>query len=326
MKLSHRRQFLHLAAGAAALPAVPRNARPEAYPMRSVRFIVGFAAGGGADIVARIMGQGLSERLGQQVIVENKAGGGANIAVQTAVSSPADGYTLLLVSTTNAVNATFYESLPFNFQRDIAPVAGLASVPLLMVVNPSVAVGTLSEFIAYAKAKPGKIAMASYGTGTLGHLAGELFKTMAGVSMVHVPYRGEAPALTDMIGGQVQMMFATASGSMEHIKSGKLRALAVSVATRWDGLPEIPTVGETFPGYEASGWWGVGAPRNTPAEIIDKLNKEINAALADSKMKARLADLGATALTGSPTAFGKLIADDTEKWRKVIKASGIRAE
>ena len=297
MKLP-RRKFLHLAAGAAALPAVSRVAWAQAYPTRPVRIIVGLPPGGATDIVARLIGQWLSERLGQPFVIENRPGAGTNIGTEAVVRAPPDGYTLLLVGRRNAINATLYDKLNFNFIRDIAPVAGIIRVPLVMVVNPSVPAKTVPEFIAYAKANPGKINMASAGIGTPGHVAGELFKMMAGVDMVHVPYRGAAPALTDLLGGQVQVMFGTTVSSIEHIRAGKLRALAVTTATRSEALPDIPTVGEFVPGYEASAVFGIGAPRNTPAEIVDKLNKEINAALADPKIKARLADLGGAVLAG----------------------------
>jgi tripartite-type tricarboxylate transporter receptor subunit TctC len=326
MKLPHRRQFLHLSAGAAALPAVSRIARAQAYPSRPVRIIVGFAAGGGTDIAARLIGQRLSERLGQPVIIDNRPGASTNIAVQAVVNSPPDGYTLLAVVSSNATNATLYETLPFNFLRDIAPVAGLVRNPLVMEVNPAVPVKTVAEFIVYAKANPGKISMASYGTGTTSHLAGELFKAMTGINMVHVPYRGGAPAVTDLISGQVQVTFADMPSSIEHIKPGKLRPLAVTAATRSEVLPDIPTVGDFVPGYEASTWNGVGAPKGTPHEIIDMLNREINLGLADPRIKVRLADQGGTVLPGSPADFGKLIADETEKWAKVVRAANIRAE
>jgi tripartite-type tricarboxylate transporter receptor subunit TctC len=325
MKLP-RRQCLHLAVSAAALSAVSWIARAQTYPTRPVRFIVGFSLGGATDLVARIVGQSLSERLGQQVIVENRAGGSSNIAAHAAISSPADGYTLLLATGSNAVNATFYEALPFNFLRDTVPVAGLVRYPLVMVVNPSVPAGTVGRFIAYAKTNDGKIIMASSGTGTTVHLAGELFKVMTDLNMVHVPYRGEAPALTDMIGGQVQMMFASAPGSIEHIKSGRLRALAVGTATRWYGLPNIPTVGETVPGYEATSWSGIVAPRGTPPQVIERLSGEINAGLADPSIKARLSEIGATPMIIGPAEFGRLIADETDKWGKVIKLSGAKPE
>jgi tripartite-type tricarboxylate transporter receptor subunit TctC len=325
MKLP-RRTFLHLAAGAAALPAVSRIARAQTYPVRPVRIIVGDAAGGAPDVVARLLGQWLSERLGQAFIVENRPGAGSNIAAEAVVRAPPDGYTLFLAATPNAINATLYDKLNFNFIRDIAPVGGIVRVPLVMVVNPSFPANTVGEFIAYTKANPGKVNMASAGNGSLPHIAGELFKMMAGIDMVHVPFRGGPPALTAVLGGQVQLYFIAASTSIEQIKAGKVRALAVTAATRWEGLPEVPTLGEFLPSYEASGWQGVGAPRNTPAEIIDRLNKEINAGHADPKFKARLADLGLTVLAGSPADFGKLIADETEKWGKVLKIAGIKPE
>jgi tripartite-type tricarboxylate transporter receptor subunit TctC len=325
MKLP-RRNFLHLAAGAAALPVVSHIARAQAYPTRPVRIIVGFAPGGGADIVARLIGQWLSERLGQQFIIENRPGAGSNIATEAVVRAAADGYTLLLVTVTNAFNATLYDKLNFNFIRDIAPVAGLMRVPNVMVVNPSVPAKTIPEFIAYAKANPGKINMASGGVGGATHVSGELFNMMAGVNMIHVPYRGVAPALTDLLGGQVQVTFASMPSSIAYIRAGKLRPLAVTTTTRSDELPEVSTVNDFVPGYEASTWYGVGVPSGTPAEIIGKLNKEINSALADPTFKARLADVGGSALSGSPADFGKLIADETEKWGKVIRAANIKAE
>jgi tripartite-type tricarboxylate transporter receptor subunit TctC len=327
MKLPHRRQFLHLAAGAAALPAASRIAMAQAYPSRSVRWIVGFPAGGGADIVARLIGQRLSERLGQPFVIENRPGASSNIAAEAVVRSPSDGYTLLLITLpTNAINATLYDKLNFNFIRDIAPVAGLTRDPHVMLVNPSFPAKTVPEFIAYAKANPGKVNMASSGAGASQHVAGELFKAMTGVQMNHVPYRGAAPALTDLISGQVQVFFDVMTSSIEHVKAGRLRALAVTSATRSEALPDIPTVGDFVPGYEASNVRGVGVPKNTPVEIIDKLNKEINAALVDPKIKTRLADLGATALASSPSDFGKLIEDETEKWAKVVKSAGIKPE
>ena len=325
MKLP-RRKFLHLAVGAAALPAVSRLAWAQAYPTRPVHWIVGFTPAGGNDIVARLMGQWLSERLGQPFVIENRPGAGTNIATEAVVNAPPDGYTLLLANLANAINATLYERLNFHFIRDIAPVAGISQAPLIMVVNPSVPARTVSEFIAYAKANPGKVNMGSAGIGSAGHLAGELFKMMAAVSLVHVPYRGNAPALTDLIAGQVEVVFPSAASSIEYVKTGKLRGLAVTGATRLETLPDLPTVGESIPGYEASSLYGIGAPRNTPAEIVDKLNKEVNAALADPKMRARLADLGGTPLPGSPAQFGKLIVDETEKWGKVIKFAGIKPQ
>ena len=325
MKLP-RRQFLHLTAGAAALSAVSHFAWAQAYPTRPVRLVVGFPPGGGTDITARLIGQWLSERLGQQFVIENRPGAGSNIATEGVARAAADGYTLLLASTAHAINATLYDRLNYNFLRDIAPVAGIIRVPNVMEVNPSLPPKSVSEFIAYAKANPGKVNYASGGNGTAQHLSGELFKMMTGVVMVHVPYRGDAPALTDLIGGQVQVMFGSIPPSVEHIRAGKLRALAVTTATRSEALPDIPTVSDFVPGYEASAWYGIGAPRNTPAEIVDKLNKEINAALSDPKIKARLADLGGTVLSGSPADFGKLIADETEKWGKVIRAANIKPE
>jgi tripartite-type tricarboxylate transporter receptor subunit TctC len=325
MKLP-RRNFLHLAACAAALPAVARIARAQAYPTRPVRIIVGFAPGGVGDITARLIGQSLSERLGQQFIVENRSGASGNIAVEAVVRALPDGYTLLLVSTPNAVNATLYEKLNFNFIRDIAPVAGIMVVPTVMLVHPSVPAKMVPEFIGYAKANPGKINYASVGIGSAGHVSGELFKMMTGTKMTHVPYRGAGPALTDLLGGQVQVYFGTTVSSIGYIRAGRLRALAVTTATRSDVLPDIPTVGEFIPGFEASSWAGVGAPKNTPADIVDKLNTEINAGLADPKIKAQLTDLGGTAIALSPADFGKLIAEDTEKWAKVIKSVGIKAD
>jgi tripartite-type tricarboxylate transporter receptor subunit TctC len=325
MKLP-RRKFFHLAAAAAALPAVSRLARAQDYPTRPVRWIVGFAPGGGVDIMARLIGQWLSERLGQPFVIENRPVAGTNITTQVVVSAPPDGYTLLLVNAANAINATFYGNLNFNFLRDIAPVAGIMRVPSVMVVNPSVPAKTIPEFIAYAKANPGKINMASGGIGGPSHVSGELFNMMAGVSMVHVPYRGAGPALVDLLGGQVQVLFNSPPASIEYIKAGALRALAVTTATRAEALPDIPTVGEFVPGYEASQWYGVGVPKDTPTEIVDKLNKEINAGLADAKMNVRLADLGGTVLAGSPADFAKLIAEETEKWGNVIRALNIKAD
>jgi tripartite-type tricarboxylate transporter receptor subunit TctC len=321
-----RRNFLHLAAGAAALPALSRIARAQAYPSRAVRIVVGFAAGGGADITARLIGQWLSERLGQQFVIDNRPGAASNVAAETVARSPADGYTLLLVSSPHAFNATLYDKLNYNFIRDIAPVAGATLVPGVMEVNPLVSAKTVPEFIAYAKANPGKINMAAGGAGSATHIFGELFKMMAGVDLVPVQYRGSGPALTDLIGGQVQVMFDALNSSIEHVRAGRLRPLAVTTATRLEVLPSVPTVGEFVPGYEAVVWQGIGAPKNTPAEIIDKLNKEINAGLADPKIKARLADLGSTALAGSPADFGRLIADETVKWGKVIRAANIEPE
>jgi tripartite-type tricarboxylate transporter receptor subunit TctC len=325
MKLP-RRQFLHLTAGAVALPAISRIASAQAYPSRPVRIIVGVAAGGATDTLARLMGQWLSERLGQPFIIENRPGAGNSIGAEAVVRAPADGYTLLLSGVFDATNATFYDKLNYNFVRDIAPVAGVIRGSYVMVVNPSVPAKSVPEFITYAKANPRKVNKAATGTGTGDHIAGELFKMMASVDMVHVPYRGGGPALTDLIAGQVQVMFPTTVSSIQYIRAGRLRALAVTAAMRSEALPDIPTVGEFLPGYEASFWYGVGAPKATPAEIVEKLNKEINAGLADPKFKARLADLGGTVLAGSPADFGKLIADETEKWGKVIRAANIKPE
>ncbi len=325
MKLP-RRRFLYLAAGAAALPAVSRFAWAQSYPMRPVRLIIGYPPGGSADITARLIGQWLSERLGQPVVVESRPGAGTNIATEAVVHAPPDGYTLLLVAPANAINASLFEKLNHNFIRDIAPVAGIIRFPNVMVVNPSVPAKTVPEFIAYAKANPGKLNMASSGNGSTIHLSGELFKMMTGVNMVHVPYRGGALALTDLVGGQVQVMFDNVPTSAEFIRTGKLRGLAVTGATRSDVLPELPTVGDFVPGYEASAWYGIGVPKDTPAEIIDKLNKAVNAILADPKSKARFAELGASLLAGSPADFGKLVAEETEKWAKVVKFSGAKAE
>jgi tripartite-type tricarboxylate transporter receptor subunit TctC len=326
MKLPHRRQFLHLAAGAAALPVASRFALAQAYPARPVRILVGFAAGGNFDILARLIGQWLSDQLHQPVIVENRPGASSNLATEAVIRAPADGYTLLLGGAVNAVNATLYEKLSFNFISDVAPVAGVSRFPNVMTVGASFPAKTVPEFIAYAKANPGKISQGSSGNGTTQHLAGALFKMMTGVNFVHVPYRGASQALTDLLSGQVQVLFEPLPPSMQHIKSGTLRALAVTTATRSEALPDVPTVSEFVPGYEASGWSGVCAPKNTPTDIINRLNKEINAGLADPKTKARLADLGATTLAGSSADFGKLIADETEKWGKAIRAANIKAD
>jgi tripartite-type tricarboxylate transporter receptor subunit TctC len=314
-----RRKFLHLATGAVALSAISSRARAQAYPTRPVRIIVGFPAGGPTDIVARVIAQWLSERLGQEFLVENRPGAASNIGTEAALRAPPDGYTLLQVTSSNAVNATFYEKLNFDLMSDIAPVAGIVRVPFVMEINPSVPAKSVPEFIAYAKANPGKINMASGGIGTSTHIAGELFKMMAGVNLVHVPYRGSAPALTDMIGGQVQVMFDILTSSIQHIRSGALRALAVTSATRSEVLPDLPTLGEFLPGYEATAWY-------TSSEIVDKLNKEINAGLADPKIKARLADLAGAVIPGSPADFGKLVAEEIEKWGKVVKFSGAKPE
>jgi tripartite-type tricarboxylate transporter receptor subunit TctC len=321
-----RRRFLHLAAGAAALPVVPRIAMAQAFPTRPVRIVVPFAAGGATDIIARLIGQWLSERLGQQFVIENRPGAGSNIGTEMVVNAPPDGYTLLQVGASSAINATLYEKLSFNFLRDIAPVSGIISIPFIMAVNPSFPAKTVSEFIAYARANPGKVNMASGGNGTAGHLSGELFKMMAGINMVHVPYRGEGPALTDMLGGQVQAMFGTMPASIEYVRAGKLRPLAVTSARRSELLPDLPTVGDFVPGYETSAWQGIGAPKNTPAEIINKFNKEINAGLADPKIKTRVADMGGTVFAGSPADFDKLLADETEKWGQVVKFSGAKPD
>jgi tripartite-type tricarboxylate transporter receptor subunit TctC len=325
MKLP-RRNFLHLLAGAAALPTVSRITWAQAYPTRPVRLIVGFTPGGPTDIAARLIGQWLSERLGQPFVIENRPGAGSNIATEAVVNSPPDGYTLLMVSTSAAVGATFYRNLNFNLIRDIAPVASVFETPLVVEVNQSVPVHTIPELITYAKDNVGKLNMGTPGVGTPPHVAGELFKMMAGVDMVHVPYRGTGPMLTDLIGGQVQVAFDPLPASIEHIRAAKLRALAVTTASRSPVLPDVPSVGEFLPGYEASGWYGIGAPKATPAEIVDKLNKEINAGLADPKLEARLSELGATVLPGSPAAFGKLIAEETEKWGNVIRALNIKAD
>jgi tripartite-type tricarboxylate transporter receptor subunit TctC len=321
-----RRRFLHLAAGAVALPAVSNFAWALSYPSRPVRIIVGGAAGGTSDILARLMGQWLSERLAQQFVIENRPGAGGNVGIEAVVRAPADGYTLLLVATNSAIGATLYDRLSYDFIRDITPIAGFIRVPNVLEVHPSVPAKTVPEFIAYAKANPGKLNMASAGSGTSIHMAGELFKMMTGVNMVHLPYRLSTNALTDLIGGQVQVMFDNVSVSIEQIRAGKLRALAVTTATRSEALPDLPTVGDFVPGYEASAWFGIGAPKNTPPEIIDRLNKEINAGLADAKLKAKLADLGGTMMVGSPADFGKFIADETEKWAKVVKFSGAKPD
>jgi tripartite-type tricarboxylate transporter receptor subunit TctC len=326
MKLPHRRQFLHLVTGAAALPAVSFVARAQAYPTRPVRIVVGFAPGGGNDINARLIGQWLSERLGQQFIVDNRPGASGNIAMESVVRSPPDGYTLVMVAVSSAVNATLFPNLPFIFLRDIAPVGAISRNVYVMEVHPSVPVATGPELIAYSKANPNKLNMASPSSGTGPHMASELFKMMTGVQMAHVPYRGSGPMLNDLVGGQVQFAFDAFASSIGHIRSGRLRALGIGNATRVDGLPDVPAVAEFLPGYEASGIQGLGAPRNTPVEIIDKLNHEINAGLADPRIRARIADLGNTPLAMSPAAYGKLLAEETEKWAKVIKFAGIKVE
>ena len=325
MKLP-RRNFLHLAAGAAALPAVSRAAKAQTYPTRPVRLIVGAPAGGGNDIVARLMGQWLSERLGQPFVTENRPGGGSNIATEAVVRSPADGYTLLLIFGANAINVTLYEKLSFNLNRDIVPVAGITRVPEVMVANLSVPSRTIPEFISYARANPGKLNMASSGIGTPSHLAGELFKMMTGVNIVHVPYRGTAPALTDLLGGQVQMVFSTIPAAIQYIKAGTLRALAVTSTTRSEALPDLPTVADTVPGFESAQWYGIGAPAGTSADVIATLNREIKSGLADPKIKTRLSDLGGVPLPMTPGEFGKFLADETERWAKVIKAVGAKAK
>jgi tripartite-type tricarboxylate transporter receptor subunit TctC len=321
-----RRAFLRLAACAAALPAMPHVVRAQIWPSRPVRLVIGFGAGTAADIVARMIGQWLTERLEQPVIVEDRPGAGSNLAAQSVVRALPDGYTFLVVTTTNAINATLYDKLDFNLVRDIAPVAGLLLVPNLMVINPSVPARTIPEFIAYAKANPDKINMASTGNGTVPHVSGELFKMMAGINMVHVQYRGAPPALADLLSGQVQAYFASTTVSIEHVRAGKLRALAVTTAKRSEALPDVPTVDEFLPGYESSLWFGIGAPKNTRPEIIDKLNKEINAGLADPKIKALVADMGGAALAGSPADFGRLLADETGKWAKVVNFSGAKPD
>jgi tripartite-type tricarboxylate transporter receptor subunit TctC len=321
-----RRQFLHLATSAFAAPAIARRAFADTYPSRPVRLLVGFTPAGGNDIIARLMGQWLTERLGQTFIIENRPGAGTNIAAEAVINSPPDGYTLFVSNLSNAINVTLYEKLNFDFMRDMLPVAGIAQAPAVFAINSSVPAKTVTEFIAHAKANPGRINMGSAGIGSTGHLAGELFKMMAGVNLTHVPYRGNAPALTDLIAGQIEVLFPSLGSSIEYVKTGKLRVLAVTSATRSEALPDVPTVAETFPGYEASSFYGIGAPRNTPAEIVEVLNKAVNAGLADPKLKARLIDLGSVLLPGPPATFGKLIADETEKWGKVIRFSGIKSQ
>src|SRR5262245_47221935 len=326
MKLPHRRKFLHLAAGAAALPLAPHVARAQAYPTRPVRIVVAFPPGSTSDLVIRPIAQRLQERLGQPAVIDNRSGAGGNIGTEAVVRAPADGYTLLVVTTANAVNTTLYEKLSFDFIRDIAPIAGIAVISNVMLVNPAVPAKTLPEFIAYAKANPGKINMASGGIGAASHIAGELFKMMAGVDMVHVPYRGSPPALTDLLGGQVQAYFSLLPPALEHVRAGKLRALALTSATRSQMLADLPAIAEFVPGYEASSVWGLGAPKDTPAAVIEKLNREVNAVLAEPKINETLLSLGGTVLAGSPAEFGKLMADETQKWSKVIRAAGIKAE
>jgi tripartite-type tricarboxylate transporter receptor subunit TctC len=321
-----RRQFLHLAAGAVALPVFPHIARAQAYPTRPVRLIVQVPAGSAPAIIARVVGQWLSERLGQQFVVDNRPGASGNIGTEAVVRAPADGYSLLFAMSANAINATLYDNLRFSFMRDTAPVASIARIPLVMEVNPSVPAKTVPEFIAYAKANPGKINMASSGNATPLHVAGELFKMMAGVDLIHVPYRGEPVARPDLLDGRVQLMFGVLPSSLPYIRSGQMRALAVTTAKRLAVLPDVPAMDEFLPGYEASGWYGIAAPKATPPEIVEKLNKEINAGLADAKMKARLADLGCLVFAGSPADFAKFVAGETEKWAKVVRAAGMKAE
>jgi tripartite-type tricarboxylate transporter receptor subunit TctC len=325
MKL-HRRTFLARAGAALAAPAFPRLGWAEDYPARPVRIIAGFAAGGGVDVTARLIGQWLSERLGQSFVIENRPGAGGNIGTEAVVNAAPDRYTLLLSTVPNAVNASLYDKLSFNFIRDTTPVAGIIRVPMVMLLNPSVPAGTVAEFIGYAKANPEKVNMASAGNGSAPHMAGELFKTMAGVNLVHVPYRGQGPALSDLLGGQVQVLFAATPGTGDYIATGKLRALAVTTASRADVLPQLPPIGDVVPGYEASQWYGISAPKNTPAAIVGKLNAEINAAIADPRMREKFAAIGGEPLPGSPAAFGALIADETEKWGKVVRAAGIKPE
>jgi tripartite-type tricarboxylate transporter receptor subunit TctC len=319
-----RRHFLRLAGAVLATPAITRHAFAQAYPSRQIRLILGYPPGGSADITARLISQWLGERIGQSVIIESRPGGGTNIATEAVINAPPDGYTLLLVAPANAINASLYEKMSHVFLRDIAPVAGLIRFPNVVVVNPSLPINSIPELIAYAKANPGKLNMASSGNGSTIHVSGELFKMLTGINMVHVPYRGGALALTDMIGGQVQVMFDNIPTAMEFVRSGKLRGLAVTGAAKSETLPDLPTVAEFVPGYEATSWYGVGAPKGTPAEIIEKLNHEVNAILADPKTKARFAELGATLLPGSAADFGKLVADETEKWAKVVKFSGAK--
>jgi tripartite-type tricarboxylate transporter receptor subunit TctC len=321
-----RRHFLHMATGVAVLPLAARLARAQAYPSRPVRWIVGFAPGGGNDIVARLMGQWLSERLGQPFVIENRPGAGTNIATEAVVNAPPDGYTLLLAGIPNASNAALYANLKFNFIRDLMPAAGIVRVPNVMVVNPSVPATTVLEFIAYSKANPGKVNMASAGIGSGGHLCGELFKMLAGVTLTHVPYRGNGPALTALLGGQVEVLFASLSSSLEYIRTGKVRALAITSAKRSEAQPDLPTIAEFVPGYDMSAWYGASVPKGTPTEVIDRLNAEINAGLADAKTMARLAEQGGISIAGTPADFGKFIADETEKWGKVVRFAGMKPE
>jgi tripartite-type tricarboxylate transporter receptor subunit TctC len=321
-----RRQFFRLTAGAFAAPTIARHALADVYPSRPVRLLSGFAPAGGNDIIARLMGQWLTERLGQTFVIENRPGAGTNIAAEVVINSPPDGYTLFVTNLSNAINATLYEKLNFNFMRDMLPVASIAQAPAVFAISSSVPAKTVAEFIGHAKANPGRMNMGSAGVGSTGHLAGELFKMMAGINLIHVPYRGNAPALTDLIAGQIEVLFPSLGSSIEYVTTGKLRALAVTSASRSDAVSGLPTVAETLPGYQAASFYGIGAPRNTPAELVEVLNNAVNAGLADPKLKARLTDLGYVALPGRPAAFGKLIADETEKWGKVIRAAGIKAE
>jgi tripartite-type tricarboxylate transporter receptor subunit TctC len=321
-----RRKFLHLAAAAVALPIVPRVGHSQSYPSRPVRIVVAFAAGGGVDITSRLIGQWLSERLGQSFITENRAGGGGNIGTEAVINAAPDGYTLLLATVPHAVNATLYDKLSFNFIRDTAPVAGIIRVPMAIMLHPSVPVRTVPELIAFAKANPGKLNMASAGTGSAPHMAGELFGVMTGTKMVHVPYRGQGPALADLLGGQVQISFATTPGTTDFIRSGKLRAIAVTTASRAEVLPDLPPIAEFVPGYEASQWYGMSAPKNTPTEIISLINREINAGLADPKTRARFTEIGGEPLVDTPSEFGKFIVEETEKWAKVVKLTGMKPE
>jgi tripartite-type tricarboxylate transporter receptor subunit TctC len=323
MKIS-RRKFLHLAAGSTALPALPRTARAQAYPSRPVRIIVPYAAAGPNDIVARVVCQWMSEHLGQPFVIENRPGAGTNIGTEVVVHAPQDGYTALVVSVSHAINATLYEKLSFNFVRDIAPVASIMRVPNVMVVNPSFPARSVREFIDYGKANPGKLNFGSSGVGASNHMGGELFKFMTGLDMMHVPYRSSGPALTDLISGQVQVMFDSTASAVEHIRSGRLRPLGVTTATKADALPEVPVIGDTVPGYELSNWFGFGMPRSTPADVVTAFNKGVNEAIADPKLKVRLAELGGILMPGSPADFGKLIAEETEKWGKVIRAANIK--
>jgi tripartite-type tricarboxylate transporter receptor subunit TctC len=326
MKRLQRRQFLQLVASAAALPVMSRVASAQAYPSRPVRLLVGFAPGGGTDVMARLLQPGLSERLGQQIVIENRPGGGTNIATEAVLNAAPDGYTLLAASLANAGNATLYDNLKFNFLGDSTPIAGIALDPFVLEVTPSLPVRTIPELIAYAKAHPGKVNMGSGGIGSGNQLTGEMFKMMAGIDLVHVPYRGAGPAMVDLMGGQVQVMFNTMSASLQHVRAGKLRALGVATKTRQAALPDVPTVAEFVPGFEASFWTGIAAPKGMPSEIVDKLNKTVNAALEDPQVKTRFAEWGATALAGSPADFAKFVADETEKWGKVIRAANIKAE